>query len=94
MSTLTPLEKLQLDFANQVIFNMALASCAELVQRSNECAVQLDYYKELLLEGDDAKAERLEARAVTVQAMKESRKCNEEFHILAELFETRFGISA
>lgn len=78
---------------NQQIFNVALKACNELIERSREADIQIQYYRSLM--GDEqALAEREMEREITAEAMKSKRECSKQLQVIANLFESQFGISA
>ncbi len=73
----------------QIVLGSVGEATQELIQKSNECGMMLQDYRNCL---DPEEREIL--RPVAAEAMAERRECNKKLQALADLLETQFGISA
>jgi len=91
---MTPFEKEAIKRENHFLFVATVEATQQIKLLSSECKLQIDHYKALLQQGMSAREERADIRELTVQAMKDSKKCNKIFVELANTLEDRFGINA
>lgn len=91
---LTPFEEAALKREQHTLFIAALEATQTIKELADECKAQIDHYQWLLRLGDEGAKEREELSDVTVQAMKDNKRCNTAFVELATAMEQRFGISA
>ena len=91
---LTPFEEAALKREQHTLFIAALEATQTIKELADECKSQIDHYQWLLRLGDEGADEREELRGITVQAMKDNKRCNTAFMELANTMEQRFGISA
>jgi ATP-dependent protease HslVU (ClpYQ) peptidase subunit len=88
---LTPFERAELGLIDSSILVGVAGSTLEAMELLTECDAQVNMYKTLLLEGAEIDDDE---RDITAQAMQDSRNASQRLIALANLIETKFGISA
>ena len=88
----TPFENVEAGWTRIFNISMTMSAAEEMVKLSNDCALQIAVYKELLQNG--TKAERDAEKGITAQAMRDTRRANEAIVALADALEVKYGISA
>jgi hypothetical protein len=86
---MTPFERQTEGVTNQQIMLRIGEATQELIQKSHECQLMVQDYRNCL---DPEEREVL--RPVAAEALGERRTINKQLQALADLLETQFGISA
>ena len=92
--TLTPFEKAEQGRTKTALLSATVSAASEMAELLSDCQIQINLYRDLLMLGDSAKAERAEEKDITVQAMKDMKLANKVIVTLATTLEEEFGISA
>ena len=88
---LTPFEKAELGRKNTIFLQAALGTTREMLTIIDESSIHIDFIKDLFLDG--IKLTETE-RAVTAEAMRDSKLATQTLCTVATLLEEKLGISA